>query len=243
MSICARQVEWFFNGKPLKTGSRIRTFCDFGFVILEISPVYPEDSGEYSCRASNEFGEAVTSAALKCQGKRNVILDSQLPKGMERTIEKIAELEGLGSRPADHVTSTSFNCDVFILICRLISQRTESDSGSPPEFLSAPSDLTLPENGVAHFECRVVPIGDPSLRIEWFHNGKPLCAGSRVKTISDFGFVILELTGVYQRDAGMYTCKASNKHGEASVSCTLQVKGRQGIVLEPQLPQSFKVCL
>ena len=99
----------------------------------------------------------------------------------------------------------------------------------------------LPENGLAHFECKLIPVGDPSLRVEWFHNGKPLSAGSRVKTISDFGFVILEVSGVYQRDAGLYTCKASNKHGETSVSCTLQVKGRQGIILEPQLPNSFKV--
>ena len=214
------KVEWFFNGKPLKTGSRIRTFSDFGFVILEISPVYPEDSGEYSCRATNDYGEAVTSASLKCQGKRNVIFESQLPKGMERTIERIAELEGLGGRPAD--------------------QAAETDTGKPPEFLSKPGDLLLPENGLAHFETKLTPVGDPSLRVEWFHNGKPLLAGSRVKTISDFGFVILEVTGVYARDAGLYTCKASNKHGEASVSCTLQVKGRQGIVLEPQLPQSFK---
>lgn len=62
------QVEWYWNGKSLKTGSRFRTFCDFGFVILEISPVYPEDSGEYSCRAFNEYGEAVTSASMKVQG-------------------------------------------------------------------------------------------------------------------------------------------------------------------------------
>ncbi len=139
---------------------------------------------------------------------------------MERTIERIAELEGLGGRPAD--------------------QAAETDTGKPPEFLSQPGDLLLPENGLAHFECKLTPVGDPSLRVEWFHNGKPLLAGSRVKTISDFGFVILEVSGVYARDAGLYTCKASNKHGEASVSCTLQVKGRQGIILEPQLPQSFK---
>ncbi|KIH49967.1 immunoglobulin I-set domain protein, partial [Ancylostoma duodenale] len=46
-------VQWFLNGRPLKTGSRVKTINDFGFVVLEISPVYPEDSGEYSCRAVN----------------------------------------------------------------------------------------------------------------------------------------------------------------------------------------------
>lgn len=77
-------------------------------MILEISPVYPEDAGEYSCRAANAYGEAVTSGSLKCQGKRNVILESQLPKGMERTIERIAELEGLGGRQPVEVTFKIF---------------------------------------------------------------------------------------------------------------------------------------
>lgn len=34
--------------------------------------------------------------------------------------------------------------------------------------------------------------------------------------------------------------QATNRHGEATVSCKLQVRGRQGIVLEPQLPSNFK---
>lgn len=214
------KVEWFWNGKPLKTGSRFRTFCDFGFVILEISPVYPEDSGEYSCRAFNDYGEAVTTASMKVQGKRSIILESQLPKGMEGTIDKIAELEGLG------VVGSQAS--------------VEDDTGRPPEFITTPTDLTLGENGLAHFECKLIPVNDQSMRVEWFHNGKALWAGSRIKTINDFGFVILEVSGIYQRDSGLYTCKATNRHGEATVSCKLQVRGRQGIILEPQLPSNFR---
>ncbi|XP_014485703.1 PREDICTED: titin [Dinoponera quadriceps] len=214
------KVEWFWNGKPLRTGSRFRTFCDFGFVILEISPIYPEDSGEYSCRATNDYGEAVTTCTMKCTGKRSIILESQLPKGMESTIDKIAELEGLGNVPGQ--------------------ASPDDDTGRPPEFITTPSDLTLAENSLAHFECRLQPINDSSMRVEWFHNGKPLLAGSRVKTIHDFGFVILEVANCYQRDSGLYTCKATNRHGEATVSCKLQVRGRQGIILEPQLPNNFR---
>lgn len=61
-----------------------------------------------------------------------------------------------------------------------------------------------------------------------------------MKTIHDFGYVILEVSGVYQRDAGLYTCKATNKHGEASVSAKLSVKGRLSVIMEPQLPSDFK---
>ncbi|XP_014204704.1 titin [Copidosoma floridanum] len=214
------KVEWFWNGKSLRTGTRFRTFCDFGFVILEISPIYPEDSGEYSCRATNDYGEAVTTCTMKCTGKRSIILESQLPKGMEGTINKIAELEGLGVESGQPVP--------------------DDDTGKPPEFITTPSDLTLSENSLAHFECRLQPVNDSSMRVEWFHNGKPLLAGSRVKTIHDFGFVILEVANCYQRDSGLYTCKAINRHGEATVSCKLQVRGRQGIILEPQLPSNFK---
>ncbi|XP_034137006.1 titin-like isoform X2 [Drosophila guanche] len=214
------KVEWFWNGRPLKAGSRFRTFCDFGFVILEISPVYPEDSGEYSCRAINDYGEAVTTSTMKIQGKRSIIMESQLPKGMEGTIDRIAELEGLGSRSTEFVP--------------------DDDTGKPPEFITTPFDMVITENSLAHFECRLQPINDPSMRVDWFHNGKALWAGSRIKTINDFGFVILEIAGCYQRDTGLYTCKATNKHGEATVSCKLQVKGRQGIIMEPQLPSNFR---
>lgn len=102
----------------------------------------------------------------------------------------------------------------------------DKDDTHAPQFLSQPQDLVLMENSLAHFECRLIPVGDPSLNVEWFHNGKPLTTGSRVKAISDFGFVILEVAGIMAHDAGIYTCKASNKHGEASVSAKLQVKSK-----------------
>lgn len=38
----------------------------------------------------------------------------------------------------------------------------------------------------------------------------------------------------------MFNLQATNRHGEATVTCKLQVRGRQGIVLEPQLPSDFR---
>lgn len=184
----------------MKTGARFRTINDFGFVILEISPIYPEDSGEYSCRATNEFGEAVTSCIMNCIGKSSVILESQLPNDRKNTIVKLSEIENLHRQ--------SLANDSF---------------GNPPEFIKAPDDVTVPENSLAHFKCQLLPINDSSIRVEWFHNGKPLLAGNRVKTIHDFGFVILEIANCCQRDSGLYTCKAVNRHGEATISCKLRI--------------------
>ncbi|XP_022670614.1 titin-like isoform X6 [Varroa destructor] len=215
-------VEWFKDGATLRSGTRIRTINDFGFVVLELSPVYPEDSGVYTCKARNRFGEAVTSCTVHCESKRSIISDTQLPLDMRDGIHKMAQIE---SRMAQH---------------KHIEQREYTCTG-PPQFLSSPSDLSLVENGLAHFECRVGPANDPNLRVDWFHNGKPLVTGSRVKSISDFGFVILEIAGVYSRDAGVYTCRAVNREGEASVSCQLSIKSKQSIVLDSQLPEGFTV--
>ena len=51
--------------------SRTRTMNDFGFVALDFDYVYAEDSGTYSCKATNALGSAVTSATLdvKCKSK------------------------------------------------------------------------------------------------------------------------------------------------------------------------------
>ena len=59
---------------------------------MNFSWVYPEDSGEYVCRASNLYGMDETRGILKTTGKPGIIYESQLPKGMA-SIERIRELE------------------------------------------------------------------------------------------------------------------------------------------------------
>lgn len=49
---------------------------DFGYVALNMKYVYAEDSGTYTCRATNNLGQAVTSATLDV--KCNLCLKSLL---------------------------------------------------------------------------------------------------------------------------------------------------------------------
>ena len=46
------------------TGHRFRTTYDFGFAALDILNVYGEDSGEYTCRATNKLGQATSTVKL-----------------------------------------------------------------------------------------------------------------------------------------------------------------------------------
>lgn len=85
-------------------------------------------------------------------------METQLPKGMQSGVEKIAQLESY---------SDQFISETWM----------DVDESHSPQFVSHPHDLNLMENSLAHFECRLTPIGDPSMKVEWFHNGKPLTTG------------------------------------------------------------------
>lgn len=46
----------------------------------------------------------------------------------------------------------------------------------PPQFIVPLRDVTQTEGGKVHFEGRIEPVGDPSMYVEWFLNGRPLGA-------------------------------------------------------------------
>ena len=65
--------------------------------------------------------------------------------------------------------------------------RARHDEGDrvypPPQFIVPLHDVTQTEGGKIHFEGRIEPVGDPTMYVEWFLNGRPLTAS---KNISKF---------------------------------------------------------
>ena len=84
----------------------------------------------------------------------------------------------------------------------------------------------LREGDHAHLECRLEPVNDPNLKVEWFVNGVQLKAGHRFRTTHDFGYVALDILHSYPEDSGTYMCKATNQMGEAVNTCTINVTGK-----------------
>ena len=85
------QIDWFHNDQPIQIGSRIHTISDFGFVVVDIDWTFKRDSGVYTCRATNRFGTAESTANLVVSSKKDINLDSQLPQGM--SLDKLKDLE------------------------------------------------------------------------------------------------------------------------------------------------------
>uniref|UniRef100_A0A4W3J2X3 Ig-like domain-containing protein n=1 Tax=Callorhinchus milii TaxID=7868 RepID=A0A4W3J2X3_CALMI len=91
----------------------------------------------------------------------------------------------------------------------------------------------------AHFECRLTPIGDPTMVVEWLHDSKPLAAANRLRMINEFGYCSLDYEIAYPRDSGIITCRATNKYGVDQTSATLIVKDEKSLVEESQLPEDL----
>lgn len=145
------RIEFFHNGKPLPSASRFHVTFDFGYVALDIGHAVPEDAGEYSVRAINALGQCVSSIELRVIPRDNIILDSQRPEGMD----KIRELEAQQPWKRPEVP--------------------EPQTRQRPVFTQPLQNIdAIPEGHTAHFECRLIPVGDPTLKVEWFRNEIPL---------------------------------------------------------------------
>ena len=105
-----------------------------------------------------------------------------------------------------------------------------------PMFVTQPHDLQIYEGQSAHFDCRVEPTGDGSMRSEWYHDGRPIQVGSRTHTLNDFGFVVLDIDWTFKRDSGVYKCVVTNKCG--SVECTARLNVVSKKEAEEEYPAS-----
>lgn len=151
--------------------------------MLEILGTKIEDSGVYTCRATNKWGKDEISVNLECVDK---------------------------------------------------------SKGQKPQFTTQIQSIdNLKEGQSAHFECTLVPVGDPNMKVEWFHNGEPIRHSSRIKHVSDFGYVVMDISYAQSHDTGEYICKASNKYGEDYTKATIKCTGKGGVFFDSLQPDSL----
>ena len=204
------QIQWYFNGQVLSASSRIQTFHDFGYVALDINDARREDSGTYTLVATNILGTEKAEVTLNVNAHAQVDYSTLHSKTMQETAKFEAKQE-------------------------IRQEFEEVAAHGPPVFkttLVSPEPVTDGKN--IHLEARLEPIGDPSMKVEWFFNGRPLTIGSRFKTYNDFGFIALDILGVTTLDQGQYTCRASNKLGEAATQANVQVLAKSSVITETE---------
>lgn len=216
------RVEWYKDGRPITASSRITAIFNFGYVSLNILHLREEDSGSYTVRAVNRLGEAFSTSTIRIQSRSSVTADLGIPE-QQRYIEKTEQLDAYQRQQhRSHVYEVP-------------------ESASPPEFKTPIKDqLNIKEGGFAHFEARLEPVGDSNLRVEWFRDGQPVEASSRITSFFNFGYVALTIKQITIHDVGTYTCKATNTMGQANANARLTVITKKDIVFDTQHPHGLE---
>lgn len=196
------KIEWFFNGQPLQNGHRFRTTNDFGFAALDVLTVYAADSGEYTCKATNRIGAAQSSVKLNVASRSSVVYESQHDAALEK-IQYLEDASRNQRRPED---------DQFV--------------AEKPQFGRPLRNANVAEGVPVHLEATLIPVNDPTMKVDWFCNGRPVPQGHRFRTTYDFGFVALDILYAHAEDTGTYMCKAKNAVGEAVTTCAVKVTGK-----------------
>ncbi|NP_956852.2 myosin binding protein Ha isoform 1 [Danio rerio] len=98
----------------------------------------------------------------------------------------------------------------------------EHDFSEAPKFTAPLKDRAATVGYTAKLLCAVR--GSPKPKIEWLKNQMLLGDDPKFRQINNQGVCSLEIRKPSSFDGGVYTCRAKNALGEATVACKLEVK-------------------
>ncbi|KHN81704.1 Titin [Toxocara canis] len=197
------RMAWSKDGTPIQTGGIYRVEDKGnGETILHINGAQMADGGWYQCDAINPGGKSSLKGRVVVQSRRKHPSPTPMEQVTLRKVDRRLMREGM--RP---------------------SEEPRVASKEAPKLVAALSNLNLVEGQTARLECKVSPADDPNLKIAWLLNGKAILASSRVTTVIERGYAVLEISPVTVFDKGEYTIVAVNTLGESRQSVMLDVIG------------------
>ncbi|XP_047305825.1 palladin isoform X16 [Homo sapiens] len=201
----ANQIYWFKDGKQISPKSdhyTIQRDLD-GTCSLHTTASTLDDDGNYTIMAANPQGRISCTGRLMVQAVNQRGRSPRSPSGHPHV-----------RRPRSR-------------------SRDSGDENEPiqerffrPHFLQAPGDLTVQEGKLCRMDCKVSGLPTPDL--SWQLDGKPVRPDSAHKMlVRENGVHSLIIEPVTSRDAGIYTCIATNRAGQNSFSLELVVAAKE----------------
>ncbi|XP_012428929.5 palladin isoform X5 [Taeniopygia guttata] len=237
-------VRWFCEGKELQNSPDIQIHSESGGLhSLIIVEAFEDDTGRYTCLASNSFGSDSTSAEIFIEGTSSTDSETeslifQLKSGAMPQVQKKTTSVSLtigSSTPKSGVTTA------VIQPISMPSQQVQSPTSylhhldgpkpiySVPIFTKELQNATASEGQVVVLECRVR--GPPPIHVKWFRQG------IEIQDSPDFRILqkkprsatepeeicTLVIAETFPEDSGIFTCTATNEHGSVTSSAQLTV--------------------
>jgi len=98
------QIEWSKNGSIVHSSKEISLKYKAGVATLTIEEVFPEDAGEYICKATNSVGVASTKCKLQVSGKSKDKKETDAKKGDSKPPKIKEHLQSRVVKDGDPVT-------------------------------------------------------------------------------------------------------------------------------------------
>nr|XP_008113416.1 PREDICTED: palladin [Anolis carolinensis] len=199
------KIYWFKDGKQISKRSehyRMQREPD-GTCSLHTTASTLDDDGNYTIMAANPQGRVSCTGRLMVQAVNQRGRSPRTPPNQPHT-----------RRPRSR-------------------SRDSGDENEPtqerffrPHFLQAPGDLIVQEGKLCRMDCKVS--GLPTPDISWQLNGRVIRSDSSHKMlVRENGVHSLIIEPVTARDAGIYTCVATNRAGQNTFSLELIVAAKE----------------
>ncbi|CAI4222563.1 unnamed protein product [Auanema sp. JU1783] len=225
-------VEWLKNGKPLQNyRAKLEHEPQTGILSLTLPQMFNDDVGEYSCKATNPHGEAVSIAQLlpkeqydrwfsdeqsRLTRDRKQVMLNQAGRGTN-VAQKQLQRQGYGTDQES--IDTPWGISESETEPELAALDTKGPGGKPI-VRTALRGLRLTEGTDAVLQANIV--GNPKPRIFWRYNGNPLqLHGTRMQITYKGSLAVLKIVMINPEEAGEYTVVAENRFGKVSI-CTFE---------------------
>uniref|UniRef100_A0A452HB36 Ig-like domain-containing protein n=1 Tax=Gopherus agassizii TaxID=38772 RepID=A0A452HB36_9SAUR len=237
-------VRWFCEGKELQNSPDIQIHCESGGLhSLVIAEAFEDDTGRYTCLASNSVGSDSTSAEVFIEGVSSTDSESEslvfksksgaMPQAQKKTTS--VSLTIGSSTPKAGVTTAVIQ-PISVPIQQVQSPTSylyRLDGSKPvcstPIFTKELQNSTASEGQVVVLECRIR--GAPPLHVEWFRQGVEIQDSPDFRILQKKPRSAAELEEIctlviaetFPEDAGTFTCTATNEYGSVASSAQLTV--------------------
>ncbi|XP_072726471.1 myopalladin [Ciconia boyciana] len=255
VGIPAPEVRWYCEGKELENSPDIQIIQTGDQHSLVIVEAFEEDTGRYSCFASNIYGTDSTSAEIYIEGVSSSDSEGEIIKDEMDHKPRPAESSLKAASPAVRTATkhqetskapSAMLQPVSVPVQPVSTPVNQAQSptnylqgldGRPiiaaPVFTKMLQDISASEGQLVVFECRVK--GAPSPKVEWYREG------TLIEDSPDFRILqkkprsmaepeeicTLVIAEVFSEDSGSFTCTASNKYGTVSSIAHLTVKASE----------------
>ncbi|TSN30219.1 Palladin [Bagarius yarrelli] len=205
----SRPLRWFCEGRELHHCPDIQIWQDGDLHTLVIAEAFEDDTGRYTCVASNALGADNTSAEVYIEGASSSDSEGEGSTSKSKS----------GAMPQAQKKTAS------------VSLTIRTSSPKSPDKPSLRSTLLQPlsqrllqeaqacEGQLVVLECRVK--GSPPLRVQWFREGHEIQDSPDFRILQKKEICTLVIAEVFPEDGGLYCCSATNQFG--SISCSAQL--------------------